>query len=176
MSVFKRDRDPYQSPAVSTPAVKQTQAPTSEPAQKDRAPVAAAPAPVSAPPAAGLVPTTPQPGKLPVLNRETAAVIDKKSEFEGTLHSQGDVLVEGSFEGEIEAKATVWVEKGAQTQAQLRANDVVISGAFNGEVECQHRLHITATASITGQIKTPVLVIEDGATVNCRFSMTRTRR
>jgi len=91
------------------------------------------------------------------------------------LHSQGDVLVEGSFEGEIEAKATVWVEKGAQTQAQLHANDVVISGAFNGEVECRHRLHITATASISGQIKTPVLVIEDGATVNCRFSMTRPR-
>lgn len=174
MSVFKRDRDPYQSPAVSTPAAKQTPAPVAEPAPKESV-SAYSPAAASAPPAARAASAGPQPSTLPV-NREIAAVIDKKSEFKGTLHSQGDVLVEGSFEGEIEAKATVWVEKGAQTQAQLRANDVIVSGAFNGEIDCQHRLHITATASITGQIKTPVLVIEDGATVNCRFSMTRSKR
>jgi cytoskeletal protein CcmA (bactofilin family) len=110
------------------------------------------------------------------VNRAAAAVIDKISEIKGTLHSQGNVLIEGHFQGEIEAKETVWVEKGAQTQAQLRANDAVISGSFDGEIVCQHRLQIAASATISGEIKTPVLVVEEGATVNCRFSMTRSRR
>jgi cytoskeletal protein CcmA (bactofilin family) len=121
------------------------------------------PAKVDAPPGPAIAP----------VNREAAAVVDQKSEIKGTLHSQGNVLVEGCFEGEIEAKETVWVEKGAQTQAQLRATDVIVSGTFNGEIDCRRRLQIAATATISGEIKTPVLVIEEGATVNCRFSMTR---
>jgi cytoskeletal protein CcmA (bactofilin family) len=68
------------------------------------------------------------------------------------------------------------VEKGAQAKGQLRANDAVISGAYDGEVECQHRLQISATAIVSGEIKTPVLVIEEGATINCRFSMARSGR
>jgi len=112
----------------------------------------------------------------PPVNREAAAVIDRKTDITGTLHSQGHVLIEGLFQGEIEAKETVWVEDGAQTQGQIRANDAVISGSFDGEIVCQHRLQIAASATISGEIKTPVLVIEEGATVNCRFSMARAGR
>ncbi len=167
MSVFKRDRDPFQSPSVST-AAKQPPEPAPEPAAKEPAFTAARPAPTSV---AQPVPQT----AAPAVKRETAAVIDKNSEIKGTLRSQGDVLIEGCFQGEIEAKATVWVDKGAQTEAQLHANDVIVSGSFNGEIVCLHRLQMTSTASIEGEIKTPVLVIEDGATVNCRFNMTRPR-
>jgi cytoskeletal protein CcmA (bactofilin family) len=103
-------------------------------------------------------------------------VIDKQSEITGTLHSKGNVLVEGIFQGEIEAKETILVEKNARTEGKLLANDVIISGTSGGEIGCQHRLHITATASITGEVKTPILVVEDGSVVNCRFNMTRTGR
>lgn len=167
MSVFKRDRDPFHSPSVSTPA-KQPPEPAAQPAAPEAAGAASRPA------ATATVAVSPQPAALPV-KRETAAVIDKNSEITGTLRSQGDVLIEGCFQGEIEAKATVWVDKGSQTKAQLHANDVIVSGSFNGEIVCLHRLQITSSASIEGEIKTPMLVIEDGATVNCRFSMTRPR-
>jgi cytoskeletal protein CcmA (bactofilin family) len=105
-----------------------------------------------------------------------AAVIDKQSEITGTLHSKGNVLVEGIFQGEIDAKETILVEKNARTQGKLLANDIIISGTSDGEIGCQHRLHITATASITGEVKTPILVVEDGSVVNCCFRMTRTGR
>jgi cytoskeletal protein CcmA (bactofilin family) len=157
MSVFRKDRDPVGTAQLETPP-RQTSPAAPEPARY--APVA----------------TTSAPAQPPEPQREGAAIVDKRSEITGTLHSKGNVLIEGNFQGEIEAKETVWVEQGAQTKGQLCANDVVISGAFDGEINCQHRLQVTSSASIQGEIKTPVLVIEEGSTVNCRFKMTRAGR
>jgi cytoskeletal protein CcmA (bactofilin family) len=105
--------------------------------------------------------------------REAAAVIDRQTEITGTLHSSGNVLIEGRFHGEVDANDTVWIEKGAQSDGQLRASAAVISGAVEGQIDCGRRLQIASTAVVNGEIKTPILVIEDGATVNCRFSMAR---
>jgi cytoskeletal protein CcmA (bactofilin family) len=110
------------------------------------------------------------------MQRDAAAVVDKNTQISGTLHSQGNVLIEGAFQGEIEARDTVLVEKEARTEAKLCANDVIVSGSFDGQIECRQRLQITATASIKGEIQTPILVVEDGSTVNCRFKMTRAGR
>lgn len=166
MSMFKRERDPYQE---SSAQAANTPPPPPEPvaavAVKEAPPPAVAPAKPPEPAVARVA-------VLPV-KREDAAVVDKQTDVKGTLHSEGNVLVEGTFDGEIEAKQTVWIDKGALAQAKLMANDVVISGTFDGEIDCRHRLQIAATASVSGEIRTPVLVIEEGATVNCRFAMTK---
>jgi cytoskeletal protein CcmA (bactofilin family) len=109
----------------------------------------------------------------PPVAREAAAVVDRKTEITGSLHSSGNVLIEGRFHGEVEATETVWVEHGAESDGQLRASAAVISGAVDGQIACGRRLQIASSAVVSGEIKTPLLVIEDGATVNCRFSMTR---
>jgi cytoskeletal protein CcmA (bactofilin family) len=161
MSIFRRDQDPYRGSQVQT----LNRQPVPTPVEPHK------PEPARAEPSAAAAPA-PRVDAKPI-TREAAAVVDQKTEIKGTLHSEGNVLVQGCFQGEIEAKETVWVEQGARTEAQLRANEAVISGAFDGEVICQRRVHITSTASISGEIKTPILVIEEGSTVNCRFSMAR---
>jgi cytoskeletal protein CcmA (bactofilin family) len=169
MSVFKRDRDPYRSTPVQSPV---KSAPTAPPAP-------AAWETPSAPAGNATAPSTESEtnrAPAPVLERDSAAVVDKNTELSGKLHSKGNVLIEGVFQGEVEAQGTVLVERDALTEAKLCANDVIVSGSFDGEIECQHRLQITATASIKGEINTPILVIEDGSTVNCRFKMSRTGR
>jgi cytoskeletal protein CcmA (bactofilin family) len=177
MSIFKRNQDPpfnTRSPVVNAQGDRASANAfpdvTARPVNPPAAPVAAAAA--TTPPPAALVPPPVSTAEL----RETAAVLDRKTEITGTLHSDGNVLIEGCFQGEIEARETVWVEKGAQSRGQLRANDAVISGSVDGEIACEHRLQIAATAVVTGEIKTPVLVIEEGATINCRFNMVRTER
>jgi cytoskeletal protein CcmA (bactofilin family) len=160
MSIFKREQEP----------------PYNRAAARSSPPVAPAPQsrePAPAPPPASPGETLPAPAAAPPVAREAAAVVDRKTEITGTLHSSGNVLIEGRFHGEVEANETVWVEKGAQSDGQLRAAAAVISGAVDGQVDCRTRLQIAASAVVNGEIKTPILVIEDGATVNCRFSMTR---
>lgn len=109
----------------------------------------------------------------PTLQRDNAAVIDKNTQLSGTLHSEGNVLIEGVFQGEIEAKETVLIASDAKTDAKLRANDVIVSGTFDGVIDCRHRVQITSTSTLRGEINTPILVVEEGSTVDCCFKMTR---
>ncbi len=175
MSIFKREPDPPYNRAAASRAAPTSGTPSAAPTTAYRESTAAP---------YGSTPTAPEPAPVtpasptsieaaPPLEREAAAVVDRKTEITGTLHSSGNVLVEGRFHGEIEANETVWVDKGAQSDGQIRAAAAVISGAVDGQIECGDRLQIAATAVISGEIKTPILVIEEGATVNCRFSMAR---
>lgn len=168
MSIFKREQEP---PYNRAPAKTAAAPPASIVQPREPAPVQVASG------ATGATATVPAPTAVvpvqPPVAREAAAVVDRKTEITGTLHSSGNVLIEGRFHGEVEANETVWVENGAQSDGQLRALEAVISGAVDGEIDCGRRLQIAASAVVSGEIKTPVLVIEDGATVNCRFSMTR---
>ena len=169
MSVFKRDRDPYRSTPVQAPV---NPTPVSPPAHA----AWETPAATTAGPTVASVQVESNPAPAPAFARESAAVVDKNSELSGKLHSKGNVLIEGVFQGEVEAQETVLVERDALTEAKLCANDVIVSGSFDGQIECRHRLQITATASIKGEVNTPILVIEDGSTVNCHFKMTRAGR
>lgn len=165
MSIFKREQEPPYNRA----AAPKTAAAPPAPVVQLREPTPAAPAAMSG---GAAVPQAAAPSEPPVA-RGAAAVVDRKTDITGTLHSSGNVLIEGRFHGEVEANETVWVENGAQSDGQLRALEAVISGAVDGQIDCGRRLQIAASAVVSGEIKTPVLVIEDGATVNCRFSMTR---
>jgi cytoskeletal protein CcmA (bactofilin family) len=126
-----------------------------------------------APQAAPAVAQQPAPSGL---DRSAAAVLDRNTRIQGTLNSQGNVLVEGSFEGDMDARETILIEKEASAKGHFLAKDVIVSGSFDGEAVCQGQFRVTPSGSVTGQINTRVLVIEEGSTVNCRFSMTRERR
>ncbi len=108
--------------------------------------------------------------------RESAAVLDRNTRIQGTLQSDGNVLIEGSFDGDIEARETVMIENEATVKGHLLANDVIVSGMFDGEAVCQRQFRVTPGGSVAGQINTEVLVVEEGSTVNCRFTMARERR
>lgn len=174
MPIFKREQDPpYHQAAVARAS---TQAATQALHRGDRLTTPATAAAAIASPAANdpeAARAAAQPSTEPPSARPPAAVVDERTEITGTLKSSGNALIEGRFHGEVEAKETVWIEHGAQSDGQLRANDAVVAGSVDGEIDCQNRLQIRASAVVSGQIKTPILVIEDGATVNCRFSMMR---
>lgn len=167
MSLFKRDRE---QPVGSTiPPAKQPPPPR----VREVRPVAAQ-GPVAA--AQTDPPAQQQPMDVPVLKRDNAAVLDHNTQLTGTLLSEGNVLIEGSFEGEMDAKQMIVVEKDASAEGKLRATDVIVSGTFDGEIICQNRFWVRPGGSITGEINTSILVVEEGSTVNCRFVMSREER
>lgn len=163
MSIFKREPDPPYNRAVASRAAPTPATPVAVPREAP---------PIPSAPAATVIREADAAPAAPPVEREAAAVVDRKTEITGTLHSSGNVLIEGRFHGEVEATETVWVDEAAQSDGQIRASAAVISGSVDGQIDCGDRLQIAATAIVSGEIKTPILVIEDGATVNCRFSMT----
>ncbi len=103
--------------------------------------------------------------------RAGATMVAKDTSFKGSLATEGNLFIEGNFDGQLEARSTIVIAEGATVKADVRATDVIIAGILNGTVDASNRFHAMPTAQVTGEINSAVLVVEQGSTINCRFAM-----
>ena len=100
------------------------------------------------------------------------AFIDQGSEFEGKLSFRDTVRIDGRFCGEISSENTLMVGESGEIEADIHSKTVSISGRVSGNVIAQTKVVLHKTAHVTGNIETPSLVVEEGATVNGEIRMT----
>ncbi len=94
----------------------------------------------------------------------SAAVIGKSIVIKGELSGNEDLTVEGTVEGTITlTKNNVVVGADGRVKADVHAQVVTVTGKLEGDVTANERVEITENGSVTGNIKTPRLVIADGA-------------
>jgi cytoskeletal protein CcmA (bactofilin family) len=117
--------------------------------------------PVERPSSRGAQPSTP-------ISR---TIIDRNSTFDGNFRSDSDLLIEGTFEGEIDCKGTVIVAEGANLSATVRARNAIIAGSANGDFNCDERMTIQATGEVRGKAQAATLVVEEGAFFEGEFKM-----
>ncbi len=104
------------------------------------------------PPAQGAPSNKPKP---PTSTLSTDLVI------KGNLKSTGDILVEGTVEGDIRAH-TMTVGEGATVKGEITADDVVVNGRVIGRVRGL-KVRLTASARVEGDIIHKTIAIESGA-------------
>ena len=98
------------------------------------------------------------------ITNETA-IIGKAVTIKGEVFSKEDLYVDGTLEGKIELpahKLTVGPHGTIKT-AVIKAASVEIHGAVEGDVNAQDKVEIRKDATLTGNIKTARIIIEDGA-------------
>ena len=100
-------------------------------------------------------------------------VIGPSIKVKGDFHGEGDIIIEGSVEGEISTKQFLSVGANAKIIANVSANNGKIAGQVTGDVNIDGYLEILKTAVIKGNITTNEISIEKGATVHGRLSMTK---
>ena len=81
----------------------------------------------------------------------------------GKLVFQGAVRIDGRYEGEIEAQGTLIVGAGAVVHAEIKVDRAIIMGEVRGTVEAREKLEIEGQGKLYGDIKTPKLIVDDGA-------------
>jgi cytoskeletal protein CcmA (bactofilin family) len=96
-------------------------------------------------------------------DEEIKAFLGKGAEFTGKLIFKGAVRIDGDFTGEIFGEGTLVIGDGACTEAEIKADIVLISGEFRGQIEVKERIEIYPTGRVMGNIKTPALIIKEGA-------------
>ena len=92
-------------------------------------------------------------------------VLDVDASLQGNLIFKDEVNlhINGHFEGRLETKGDLLIGEHATVKANIVGERITISGNVNGDITAASELKLTATAKVTGDIRTPNLVVESGS-------------
>ena len=94
--------------------------------------------------------------------------------FTGEVQFKSMLRIDGHFSGHVTStEGTLIVSDGAQlTKAVIDVAVAKINGTVEGDIRASKELVLGRTASVTGELSTPKLVVEEGALLNgiCRRS------
>ncbi|QJB56272.1 polymer-forming cytoskeletal protein [Pseudodesulfovibrio sp. zrk46] len=102
---------------------------------------------------------------------EINAFLGAGTNYQGKLHFQGAVRIDGNFQGEVVSDGTLVVGQEAVVEGQVRVGQLVLSGNIQGEVEAKNKVVLHKTANLQGNIRTPSLVVEEGAVLEGQLVM-----
>jgi cytoskeletal protein CcmA (bactofilin family) len=88
----------------------------------------------------------------------------------GRLSSRENIVVEGEIEGDIEIPAhRVTIGMAGRMRGDVLAAEVVALGTIDGNVDARQNFALRAGAKMIGNIRTPSLKIEEGASFKGRI-------
>jgi cytoskeletal protein CcmA (bactofilin family) len=100
---------------------------------------------------------------IPGSSSET--VLGADATFKGELSYEGAMRIEGKFDGRITSKGRLIVGKTAHVSGELTVAHAGVEGQFKGNVVASERVELTGSAQVTGDIRSPRLVVAEGATL-----------
>lgn len=112
---------------------------------------------------------------LPVSSDDSASgetVVGKSVKLEGDFSSDENVRIDGEVSGTLKTTQNLVIGSGAAVEADVFAENATISGRVSGNLDIKNKLELTESAKITGDIKTGVLSVADGAVFSGQCSMT----
>ncbi len=100
-------------------------------------------------------------------------ILDVDASMQGTLTFKDPVnlRINGKFEGKLETKGTLTIGEHAVVNADIKGENIVIAGTVNGDIKAQVTIKLVAPACVIGDIKTPILSVAEGATLEGHCSM-----
>lgn len=104
-------------------------------------------------------------------NAMNAVLIGPRDELRGSLTVDGDLRVEGQVEGELRASGDVEIESGATVRARIEGRNVTVRGNVTGDVVAGTKVNVHGSGSLTGDVRTPRLRVDDGTVVNGSITM-----
>ena len=99
------------------------------------------------------------------------AFLDEDSEFEGKYTCSGTVMLDAKLKGEITSRDTLIIGAKGVVHATVRGVNIVVRGEVVGRVTASERVELKAGARVTGDIQSPVIVVEEGAVLDGRLRM-----
>ena len=98
---------------------------------------------------------------IEVKNDISTSVIGKGLTIVGNAFSEGEICIEGEFQGDIQC-ASLRVGERARVIGGLRAEDIIVSGRVEGEIHGE-RVTLEQSSQISGDIYHQSLAIAKGA-------------
>ncbi|MFH1243046.1 MAG: polymer-forming cytoskeletal protein [Pseudomonadota bacterium] len=102
---------------------------------------------------------------------QITAYLGKETEFDAKMSFKGTVCIGGRFRGQIFAEGTLIVAESAVVEADIQVSQITVSGEVRGNLLVKERLEIQAPGKVFGNIKAPILVMDEGSVFegNCQM-------
>jgi cytoskeletal protein CcmA (bactofilin family) len=99
----------------------------------------------------------------PLPATEITALLGRGTQFEGKLHFEGRVRLDGVFKGEIRSDDTLIIGDGAEVHAEIDVAVVIVrGGVVHGNVRAKTSIEIHAPGKLVGNIHSPSVFIDRG--------------
>ena len=91
--------------------------------------------------------------------------------IKGDISGKSDVRVAGTVNGSINIEGELIVERTGFIEAEIKATNTVVAGSVKGNIECTEKLILESSSKFVGNIKTKLLIIQEGAVFqgNCQM-------
>lgn len=106
---------------------------------------------------------------------ERPSTLGSTVRVEGKIISHQDLHVDGQVDGTIDLpdnKLTIGPK--AHVKAAITAQNVSLVGNAEGTIDANERVELCSQSRLVGDIRTPRLVIKDGAYIKGKVDVTRT--
>ena len=104
-------------------------------------------------------------------NIEDITIISNGVKIEGKVTSTGSIRVDGTLQGDLNAKGNVTVGELGSITGEIIANMVTIGGNVVGTVNAKDKLVLETKCVLKGDVITKVLSIESGAKFDGKSNM-----
>lgn len=94
------------------------------------------------------------------------SLIAKHLELKGNLNGAGDLRIDGKIEGDVTLNGNLFLTENAQVKGNIQANNLQCNGIIEGNIFIKEKFTIGSKSKIIGDIKTKILIIEEGAEIN----------
>ncbi len=88
---------------------------------------------------------------------------DKNTEIEGTLKFSGSFQIDGHFKGKIDSNSVLIIGENGKVESDIKIGVLIVNGKIQGNIHAKERVEINPRGQVVGTIKTPSLIVMDGA-------------
>lgn len=98
--------------------------------------------------------------------KQTDTFIGPGTAFEGNIHCESNIRIDGKFKGEITSSGSITIGERGEAHSTLSASFIVIAGTVVGDIHTSGKLLITSTGQVCGNCESGLLIIEEGGILN----------
>jgi cytoskeletal protein CcmA (bactofilin family) len=98
-------------------------------------------------------------------------IIGSSIVIDGEISGEEDLVIQGTVKGKIVLKENLLVENSGVVEADIQTTNVTISGQVTGNIQASQKVELRADGRMVGDIKSPRILIADGATFKGNVDM-----
>ncbi len=102
---------------------------------------------------------------------ELHAFLGEGIQFKGEVTCAGALRVDGYLEGQIVRCEVLLVGERGDVRAEIEVGSLVVSGHVKGNITARQRVELLEPGRVTGTIRTPCMVVVEGAVLDGKCEM-----